>query len=551
MHLNKNKMSDIYEQDPSQHSAIGDTPYEQHPANFWLSLSHKGKQSLTQMNEVRARDLAIWVKEKKKKKTKDSLFSTNHAAAYIEEDGNDEEPEPEEVVATVNAGVADVDDPYENAAAQSEDEHGFQVPRKRAYGNGEPPSNRIVGPSYIQYDDDEIGQRVHVLKRINREWVDIGTDANPTPKKLHYNQVASHHNAARSVPEDFFDVMVEQHGLHPRFGLPMTGSANPDHDEIESPYFKPPTNWTKPLPGSRPVTIVEKSRNGTRKVFQTSTSEWIHTTEEDFEEAASKCHMQKLLQQWGYFADQNPDGQQPEVIDPMLVQAAEDARLEDEREAAMPKATVAPLQLPIPTPPQPQRTQQYDPVRDSAGSSGYDSPYARPAPNRTSRPQPYSHPPGRIGELADTALNDAIPRVAMPPPPPPPPPPPHYQPPPPRSFERPHIPFSQPQPPYPGQGTMHLNYPPPLMPSMYQSSAQRQQFSSGPVPGTSVFQGHPFGAQQHHFQQQQGRPGPQPAAAGNSGLRSIQPAPPRNQSGASASSPSRSQQWRPYAPPGQ
>jgi len=167
-----------YQQDPKFFKTIGDNELEQHPANAFLALTEKGFQSFREKEKQQAEKAR---KEKGRKKTtkKEALFSTT-APVVEEEADNEEEQLPEENI--TKAGPIDDQDPHENAPEQLEDEHGCSVPRKRGRGKAAAPNNRIIAPSFINYENYEIGQRQHFFKNVGGDIMDVGRDANPTPK---------------------------------------------------------------------------------------------------------------------------------------------------------------------------------------------------------------------------------------------------------------------------------------------------------------------------------------------------------------------------------
>jgi hypothetical protein len=444
-----------YQQDPKFFKTIGDNELEQHPANAFLALTEKGFQSFREKEKQQAEKAR---KEKGRKKTtkKEALFSTT-APVVEEEADNEEEQLPEENI--TKAGPIDDQDPHENAPEQLEDEHGCSVPRKRGRGKAAAPNNRIIAPSFINYENYEIGQRQHFFKNVGGDIMDVGRDANPTPKNLYLNQVVSNHNSAKNQPGDLDSDLVEQYHVHPIYGVAVQGSVNPDYDEVKKPTFKP---QTASLPFNRCTMYVEKGANGERKTHQSSRSSWIDHAWKADDEVLSRIRMKKTLKSAGLFRERR---RQRRVIDPELISAAENAIIEEAKQALIPPPDPAPAQVPaadpapdptpVPTPvpapapapvpapvpapilapvpaptpvplpvpapapvsaiipppvaSTPQRTRQYDPVRDSTRTTTYQTPYSQPGSSSQGRyaPQPSSgFARSRLDELASYALSD-------------------------------------------------------------------------------------------------------------------------------------------------
>lgn len=542
-----------FRQDAKHHETNGDNRLEQHPANQWLMLSDQGKQAF-RLSERSELETARKEKGRKKATKKEALFTT--VAPIIEDEvENEKEQTPEEPAIMVDE---DDEDPHENAAEQPLDEHGCAVPRKRGRGKAAAPNNRIIAPSLVTYDDDEIGQRQHVFKNINGERVDVGRDANPTPKNLYLNQVVSNHNSAKNKPGDLDQNLVDSHKVHPIFGVPIKDSINPDYEHLEDVTFAPG------------VMFIETDKNGQRKVIQTSRSAWIDHTYKTSDKISKLIHLRQNFKdraiQDGFYEkldlEDRPDqpvapvapvAREKQVIDPALIAAAQDA-LEEVRKAAV----AAPPQLVASSPmvSTPQRTQQYDPVRDSTRTTTYQTPYGQAGnfnQSRFTQRQPFSHSVDRLGELADAAsraaplpvMRNEAPQPSMMP-----------------SFERSNNPFSHPPAMHatgPMQTHMAPPFPPQQMPpqpvppqSMMYGPPPHQQYQSAPyyITHHSAPQYQPSQPPPHvQFQQQSPHMGHAPASG--SGLRELRPAVAKSRQPQPPPPPPPAPGWNPYgAPPG-
>lgn len=344
----------------------------------------------------------------------------------------------------------------DDAPAQSLDAYGFQVPRLSARHN-----NRIVGPPPVKYDEIEIGNRITKSKKDNPNHRYGQTPANP--KKFYYDQNIHQCNAAKNDPEDLPRDLVDKHKLHPKFGLPLPDSQNPD-----GPF----NDWMDPVKETNPIIFIQNPRPGTdraREVFRTTRSQWMAKADQKFDASISyNMHVRDVVKGAGDL-ELPPEPVEPEVpeppqiIDPSLINAVERAeisRKEEERQAAV-AAHHAQFSPPPPparvNPPTPQR---YDPVRDKT----YRTPYA-----------PVPPPPAPRGEL-DLLANAA---------------------------------------------SMHTQLPGPITYNLPPAPYGMQQLLPAPAPQYQSMYGPP--PQQQQYQP----PRPAPAQGGSGRHRELRPAPPQ------------------------
>jgi len=470
--------------DPRATETIGDNYFEQHPANWWKAKTQEERQTWATEWKKRKED-----KEKRDRaanrrmasKTKISAMETKTATATAtagatsKDDDQAQSPDSSADDGEANSGspkatgasakVADVElYDEDDAPAQPLDAYGFSVPRGTAKGN-----NRIVGPPPVKFDEDEIGNRITRSKKDNPNHRYGQTPANP--KKFYVDQNIRQCNAAKNVPEDLDQALVEKHKLHPKMGLPLPNSFNPD---------EPVNDWKAPLKKTNPVTFIQKPRPGTdreREMFRTTRSQWVAKADHDFDvDVVIKMHMRGLLAESGYL-EVPPEPAQPEapevpqVIDPTLinaVQSAEALRQEEARAAAVTAhhAIYSPPPPPRANPPTPHR---YDPVRDQT----YRTPYAPPPAPR-----------GELDRLADAAgIHPNLPG--------------------PMTYQMPVSPYG--------------------LPSLLPAPAPYQSMYGPPPPPPPPQQQQPPPQQQPQYP----RPAPAPSA-GNSRHRELRPAPPQN-----------------------
>lgn len=410
---------------------------EQHPADQWLFMTPDQKSAADRKMQKASGD-----KRGRIKNSKGSALYQPQAAVTDTPDM----PELPALLpdlpsaAPTPAEVSGEDTETDNTEAQGEeqptDQFGVKVPKKPTPRNGEAPQNRIVGDAPVTFDQDEIGIRKHHVRKNNRnEQQYLGMDPDPNPKRVHYDQVARGHNSSRNKKEDLDEAMVETFNVHPIYGLPLPNSRNPTHDECVDPPFRPPTDWSKDLAPTSPVVVIEETSTNRKlldqdkRVFLTSRSEWIIQNEAEWEQVLPKLKMNSMLTDISALDPPRPTTpeqvaeEEPESrIDEELLSAVNEA--ESERVDSL-KIKVSDSPAPKPLPPQfsprvsgpiqhyspvatmhapapaPQRSQGYDPVRDT----GYQTPYQPVAPKPQPAPSVINQTSGLAGlvALADAA----------------------------------------------------------------------------------------------------------------------------------------------------
>ncbi|CAG8981777.1 hypothetical protein HYALB_00004719 [Hymenoscyphus albidus] len=422
-------------------------PIEQHPKDHWLSMTDEQRTAWQHRTRKAGGDKGRRIKSSKS----NALYQPQ--AAVTDSPDMPEIPEalalPDMLSAIATpAEVSGEDTETDNTESPGEeqptDQYGVKVPKKPTPRNGEAPQNRIVGDASVTFDQDEIGIRKHHVRKNNRnEQQYLGMDPDPNPKKVHFDQVARGHNAARNKKEDLDEEKVQTFKVHPTYGLPLPTSENPTYEELENPPFPAPTDWSKPLAPTSPVVVIEEGPHDfnlldeDKRVFLTSRSEWILRIGSEWDQIPAKVKMNSMLSDNHLLDPPRPSTPEqvsevePEkTIDEELLSAVNDA--EDERldslkikvsdsPASQPAlqqfspaahiiqhfSPVATMAAPAPAP---QRSQGYDPVRDT----GYQTPYQPVAPKQ----QPAStiiNQAGPITGLA-TLADVAETRGAMPPP---------------------------------------------------------------------------------------------------------------------------------------
>ncbi|KFY70500.1 hypothetical protein V499_09119, partial [Pseudogymnoascus sp. VKM F-103] len=114
------------------------------------------------------------------------------------------------------------------------DEYGVCVPTESKKGaQKEEPNNRAVVKPWITFTNDEIGLRNYPeeIKETNRGPIPSGY--------IHLDQFRGIYDISGRA-EDYDEELISRHLLHPRMGLPVPGSINPDNAVS-------PTDWTKVL----------------------------------------------------------------------------------------------------------------------------------------------------------------------------------------------------------------------------------------------------------------------------------------------------------------
>lgn len=278
------------------------------------------------------------------------------------------------------------------------DKFGAYIPNKARPRNGDPPNNRIVVEPPFTFDDDEIGIRHHHYKKYNKNDLPtfIGIDPSPQPKTFHYDPWVRNHHSTNNRAEDLDQDIVETHKLHPTLGLPVKGSINPT--------LTTRSDWSKPVAETKPVVfVVETQDEESRKPrLETSRSAWMARTEREFADLGDQLKMAESLEAIGLRdvilrpIEERVKSQITGNIDDALLQAvsaaADTLNNPIAATSSIRGSSVAPPSSIPGTPAPTQRSQGYDPVRDT----GY-SPHLRRSPIKT-----VTHI-GNLGILADAA----------------------------------------------------------------------------------------------------------------------------------------------------
>ena len=469
-----------------------------HPRDWFDSLSKEAQADYYLQREKR-------LIEKDKKSRKAKTDSTQHKKTSLydttapQEDGR--LPETASVAPTPGeTSERDESGTETDGQEQPKDRFGVFVPKKPVTRNGFMPENRIVAEPYFKFDDDEIGIRIHHVKRNNKnELVYAGMDPFPNPKKFFYDQRARYLNSTKNRPEDLDQAKVQEFGVHPIYGLPVKGTKNPDYEEGKTQTFNGQTNWSEPLLPTQPVVFIQEERgknslfDDEKKVFHSSRSTWMVQTKKDSDEVEPKSKMTRILEAMGV---KEPRPKRPvtvtklpsvpQVIEPSLIEAASNALIEVNKPAPA-------VFSPPPPPPQPSpRSHGYDPVRDTIYESR-PSPQQQPYSSLYAPLPSFSRPGGKLAILADAAElrgSMAPPRAfgAMP-----------------RSF-------------YPTTG--QPRQPNPLLsqqPPLHQQPPPHQQPAPPPPPPSNFFNYGPPPVQQYA-----------PPRRTSDGYRQLRPAPPQN-----------------------
>ncbi|KAM0317354.1 hypothetical protein ACHAO8_002452 [Botrytis cinerea] len=273
----------------------------------------------------------------------------------------------------------------EDADELETDKFGVYIPNKARPRNGDPPNNRIVVEPPFTFDPDEIGIRHHHYKKYNKNDLPtfIGMDPSPQPKTFHYDPWVRNHHSTNNRPEDLDQTIVETHKLHPTLGLPVKGSINPT--------LTTRSDWSKPVAETKPVVFVVETRDdeSLKPKYETSRSAWMARTEREFADLGDQLKMAESLEAIGL---RDPILRPIEKkVEPQIIGKISDDLMEAVSEAVnvlnkpvpptsssiRATSTAPPTSIPG-TPAPTQRTQGYDPVRDT----GY-SPHLRRSPVRT------------------------------------------------------------------------------------------------------------------------------------------------------------------------
>ncbi|KAE8446670.1 hypothetical protein EG329_011713 [Mollisiaceae sp. DMI_Dod_QoI] len=441
-------------------STLGDTEYEQHPANYWRALNSKQKKEALKERDFLMRKKISDATDPKKtnKRKREALFQPVQAHVTMEdEEDQDEEEEPEEpsgadtpathapthkkLFGQGAPAVVPTDDYYDSSDAEeyAEDAHGVSVPRKKRRHNAvKPVNNRIMVPPSFQFEDWEIGQRQHYFKKASEKdlsgnmqtsFAYLGMDRTANREHVFLDQRANACNSANLKPEDFDQRIVETHHLHPKFGVPIPGSTNPDHDEVDEPYFEARTKKPGDLPLPASKRVLEIYDGGSRRKMFHSSRNWGQEVEASGADHSGRVKMFRLLRAAGDdehrllpAATEKQMKQHDETLNAAnYIYVLEKKKTEEERAAAKALADAAAkfaARQPV-APPQ-MSSSRYDPVRDTT----YQTPYPRTVPPPPPPPAQFGvyQQGGPLSALADMADFGKHP-LRFPPPPPPPPPP--------------------------------------------------------------------------------------------------------------------------------
>jgi hypothetical protein len=383
---------------------------EQHPADHWLSMNRQQQESfISKMKKA-----AFGDKGRKIRNTKGSALYQPQAEVLEVPNALPDLISAAPTPAEVSGDDTETDETESNGEEQPTDQFGVKVPKKPIPRNGEIPQNRIVSEMPVVFDQDEIGIRKHVYRKINKnDQTYLGMDIDPNPKKAHWDQNASGYNSAKNKKEDLDQELVRAFKIHPSYGLPIPSSVNPDYDECKDAPFSPPTNWLEDLAPTEPTVLIEETARSAheldedKKVFLTSRSEWIMRSNEEWEEVMPRFKMSSVLAGIGALDRPEPRPVRPaitkkeespepvpQVIASDLLAAVNDAA-EKKRIEAIQAATFSP---PAPPPPPPTRSHGYDPVRDTT----YRTPYSPRNTAVVPLPLP-PPPPTRADKLAALA----------------------------------------------------------------------------------------------------------------------------------------------------
>jgi hypothetical protein len=422
---------------PKATSTLGDTEYEQHPANWWNSLTPVQQVSYNAKLAKKLQEKAPQLVRKRGKAKKTALFQNDDLRP--QDDGNSlddpsaaatpaELSESEVVDNVIQNGISEED--IESVGEEKPmDEWGFYVPNA-PHRKGHPnqaAENRFDSRPLYKYADDEIGNRTVHTKMIHGFETVIGKDDFPNPERFYWNQVANNYNSTKNRPGDLDEDIVKTFNVHPIYGLPMPESVNPDFDEVlkdfkaQSPLSRDgvsdenaeaaklpfiPSDWSVPPKRIYPLVFIEEDpakhdrKDEDKKVFTTSRSEPYLRVQREWDELEPKMKMTAALKEMGAF-DQPPtipiaskgkevEVEVPQVIASELIEAVDEAEKQRVKEVAEARKKIyfgAP-------PAAPQRSHGYDPVRDT----GYQTPYQPVAP-----PRPPPEDNRNLHALADMA----------------------------------------------------------------------------------------------------------------------------------------------------
>ncbi|CAD6499748.1 BgTH12-03856 [Blumeria graminis f. sp. triticale] len=397
----------------------GDNLLEQHPANFWESLSDAQKKAITlqhdsiiQANTKKSQDEKLGIFQKHSATTS-RLFNPSAVPGMVMDVDEDDIQLDDQALNTDTAAHDEqnqVTDFSDDAAEMPLDQYGVRIPKRKFRATSKVrPNNHMVVPPAFHFEDaegqiledgsvgiQEIGFRSWTTKNIRNRDYFIGSDTSPNPKYFFLPQRVGDINSGNNTIEDMRHVahIAHTHKLHPLLGIVLPGSINPDYYEIKDPYFPPPSDRTKPLELYKPHLIIQDNSDGTKTVSRAQRS-WIRGTKEKFEDNGVKKKVRALLKASGDYTV--PEGypssvyQENEVIDKDLIGAVMAAIEENDHSSHIdsvirsdaiipPEPHWSPKPIPPPnidstsnigSPPVPtklhfrQSCNQYDPVRDS------------------------------------------------------------------------------------------------------------------------------------------------------------------------------------------
>lgn len=384
-------------------STVGDTEYEQHPANFKLSIHpedrKKYQQELSKKKRLisAANDKQTPTQRQSKSLLGPSIEASNPLAP-TPGDGSDADP------AQDDDDDSSSDGDIANANTDAVDKFGLKFVNKPAPKKGLHPNNRFVVEPHLEFEEHEIGIRAQRNKRTNTgEAQYIGRDPNPNPKAFYLDQRATGQwNTAKFKPGDLDEEIVAAFKVHPIYGLAIPGCINPTNEDLpddQKHVIKPRSDWSAPLAPTQPVIFIEEDPASTitndkyRKVYHTSRSVAFVRARQIFDESIAKTRISSVLKEvYDEYqgiklntlfhepvveptpvAPVSVKSKEEEVTPsllPSLLEAATQAKkLLTEEEVA--EARIKFLRSAV---------RRYDPVRDEYTSSTYSSPASAPLP---------------------------------------------------------------------------------------------------------------------------------------------------------------------------
>ncbi len=372
-------------------STLGDTDLEQHPANYWNSLTSDQKESWkeqAQSEEKRKRKLVADMEAGRVPQKKGGALNARFLATTQDEVDDDEEAEEaeDEVEGETRAATPVQEQPQpqtprngkgkEKAKANEKvkasvpsdsdedlapehpiDQYGVSVPARKGQ------QNKIIVPPSVVFEEHEIGVRKHLIKAKE----DHGTERitsykvalSPNPENFYLDQVKSSGvNNAKQTEADFDKELINRHKLHPKLGIALRQSCNPylptDTDSWDELYERNTKRWADLDPTeAMSKVVIQVNRDGSRTLFRTSRSEWMLKTDKRFEQVHEQTQMRKLLGEAGDLEERptpppviQPEEETREPIDATLLSAVNDAEAdrfaEEMRRKEAPRAFKSP-----------------------------------------------------------------------------------------------------------------------------------------------------------------------------------------------------------------